>query len=189
VNIFVHSLTHFHAKTKHYFINYMSRMEEICGELGSEISAHARIDAHPLAPKNRVLWLRRCALFRGTFYFLILCSPYKIWVVVWYLFPYRHHRLFSNGRFQCRPSNRHPSKRVCMWRPCSFGFPFLCFFSFGVEWLFDILWLITPPPVHCARAPAQNGPKSPIIGRPLEGGGVHFTNEKGHKIFLGQIFP
>jgi len=37
----------------------------------------------------------------------------------------------------------------------------------------------TPPPVHCAPAPAQNGPKSPIMGGP-------FYQGKSHKKFLGQ---
>jgi len=42
-----------------------------------------------------------------------------------------------------------------------------------------------PPPVHCARALAQNGPD---YGGPLEGV-VHFTKEKGHKKLCGQFFP
>jgi len=46
-----------------------------------------------------------------------------------------------------------------------------------------------PPPVHCARAPAQNGPKGPIMGGGPSEGGVHFTKENGHTFFLGQIFP
>jgi len=29
-----------------------------------------------------------------------------------------------------------------------------------------------PPPVHCARAPAQNGPKEPIMGGGIRGGSI-----------------
>jgi len=50
-----------------------------------------------------------------------------------------------------------------------------------------LCWKPNPPRVQCAQAPAQNGPKGPVMGGAIRGG-VNFTEEKGHKNFLGQIF-
>jgi len=49
------SPTHFHAEPSTILLNYMTRILEVCGDLGSQINAHARIEAHPLGPQNCVL--------------------------------------------------------------------------------------------------------------------------------------
>jgi len=59
-------------------------------------------------------------------------------------------------------------------------------------WLIDPQNLIGyhPPPVHCARVPAQNGPKGPIIGGgALEVGGGPFYQGKMSQIFPRSNFP
>lgn len=44
-----------------------------------------------------------------------------------------------------------------------------------------------PPPLYCAQAPAQNGPKRPMMGGHL--GGANVQKEKWPQILLVQIFP